>query len=106
MRCLFDHALFGLLQPIEPFRPIPLRSGLWSGWYAQEGRQHHHTMVLSFDAGVLSGHGSDELGPFFMIGEYSEERRVALWIKQYVGRHRVFYQGAIRDGALVGRWII
>lgn len=87
---------------------VQLPSGVWRGHYEQLRRHYAQEMTLEFADGVVRGDGRDGLGPFTAEGEYRvDEGEVRVgWVKTYDGAHSVLYLGALRDGALVGRWEI
>jgi hypothetical protein len=89
-------------------RPIMYPSGTWRGYWEQEvfGRQPMEGLTLCFADGVITGHGSDVIGPFVFRGNYEADGSVAL-TKQYLGRHRVHYQGVWDgEGTIHGIWSI
>ena len=83
-------------------------SGTWRGYWDQPafGRQPMGPLVLRFRNGQLEGEGRDIIGPFTFEGEYDESGAVRM-VKQYLGRHRVFYQGIYDgEGTIFGEWRI
>jgi hypothetical protein len=83
-------------------------SGAWRGYWEQEvwGRQPMGPLLLRFHDGVIDGEGRDIIGRFTFEGEYDEQGRIRL-VKQYVGRHQVFYQGVYDgEGTIFGDWHI
>jgi hypothetical protein len=62
---------------------------------------------LHFADGRVSGRGTDVVGPFTIAGEYETATGKVAWVKQYVGRHRVFYAGhPDGEGSILGTWTI
>jgi hypothetical protein len=85
-----------------------VHNGAWRGWWEQRslGRQLMDPLVLEFAAGVLRGSGRDCVGAFTLQGTYESNGSVS-FVKQYVGRHAVLYQGqSTGEGAIYGRWLI
>src|SRR4051794_34784171 len=83
-------------------------SGAWRGYWEQAGygRQPMHDLVLRFGGGQVEGSGRDCIGRFTFAGTYDDRGSVTL-VKQYVGRHRVQYQGTYDgEGTIYGRWSI
>jgi hypothetical protein len=80
----------------------------WSGWWEQSGlgRQRMRNLVLEFDdAGAIHGSGDDCIGPFTFHGQCRTDGTVSL-VKQYLGRHRVFYEGCNSGEGIFGTWQI
>ena len=63
-------------------------------------------LILEFRGGIISGEGSDGIGPFVIDGNYSESTLECSWIKTYVGRHSVSYSGYREGKGIWGTWII
>ena len=83
-------------------------SGSWRGYWEQAGfgRQAMHDLVLQFAGGQIMGAGRDCVGQFTFSGNYDDRGAVTL-VKQYLGRHRVHYQGNYDgEGTIFGRWSI
>ena len=83
-------------------------SGTWRGYWDQKafGRQPMGPLVLRFRDGHIEGEGRDIIGRFTFDGEYDETGAVRM-VKQYLGRHRVFYQGTYDgEGTIFGEWRI
>jgi hypothetical protein len=83
-------------------------SGLWNGYWEQPlwGRQPMHDFMLRFAGGVVEGEGHDVVGPFVVRGQYDDCGAV-VFIKQYVGKHAVRYEGVHDgEGTIHGRWSI
>jgi hypothetical protein len=83
-----------------------LSSGLWNGYYEQGGRQYPQQSRLEFADGIIRGDGRDDIGIFYIDGEYRfSQQGVRLgWIKTYDGAHSVLYVGQLRDIEIVGSW--
>lgn len=85
-------------------------SGEWSGFYleAKDGLSHRGWMhlYLSFGEGVIRGEGTDYVGPWVIFGNYDLNSRRVSWIKRYLRKHTVNYEGTIIDQGIVGKWNI
>lgn len=83
-------------------------SGKWVGFYTFGPRSDPYRMdlFLQFDGERMTGEGIDNIGRFTIDGHYSIETRKCGWIKQYVGRHRVDYDGVQGGKAIGGMWTI
>jgi hypothetical protein len=83
-------------------------SGPWTGFFLQywlPGR-HRTDLALACQNGVLTGTGSDRVGPYTVDGTYDPATGHCEWTKQYLGKHRVAYRG-INDGhGIWGVWEI
>jgi hypothetical protein len=63
-------------------------------------------LVLRFENGRIDGEGRDVIGPFTFEGEYDDGGAIRM-VKQYLGRHQVFYQGTYDgEGTIFGQWSI
>lgn len=81
-------------------------SGTWRGFWeqAQHGRQEMHAFELHFERGHIRGHGIDLIGGFTFRGTYDEAGHVRL-VKQYLGKHKVEYDGRPDgEGCFLGTW--
>jgi hypothetical protein len=83
-------------------------SGEWVGFYLYPGHARRFMMdlILEFRGGVMSGEGSDGIGPFVIDGTYSESSLECSWVKTYVGKHSVFYTGYREGKGIWGNWNI
>jgi hypothetical protein len=81
-------------------------SGEWTGYYVYSGSSRRHSMdlILEFRRGVISGEGTDDIGPFVIAGRYSESTLECSWAKTYVGRHTVKYTGFREGKGIWGTW--
>ena len=61
---------------------------------------------LAFANGLLSGDGSDDIGPFLIKGRYDPATAECYWTKSYLGRHDVFYRGFGGGKGIWGTWEI
>lgn len=83
-----------------------LPAGPWTGFYnygAGTGR-HRMDLVLSFANGLISGDGTDDVGPFLISGHYDGQGGECHWTKTYVGGHDVFYRGFHEGNGIWGLW--
>ena len=60
---------------------------------------------LDFSHDQVRGEGTDFVGPWQLSGNLPGDNRVR-WCKQYLGRHRVDYQGVISGQSIRGTWEI
>lgn len=84
-------------------------SGDWQGYWEQGiwGRQPMTPFHLNFSDGQVSGDGRDVVGRFVMTGQYDESTGKIHLIKQYIGKHQVFYVGTPDgEGCVHGTWHI
>jgi hypothetical protein len=84
-------------------------SGRWIGFWIQKhppvGRQSTE-LFLTFAAGVLDGEGRDRVGKYTVHGRYDLADGRCHWTKQYVGKHRVLYDGFNEGQGIWGTWTI
>ena len=83
-------------------------SGKWRAYWEQPiwGRQLMHDLVLRFRDGMVHGEGRDCIGRFTFQGRYERQGTIRM-VKQYIGRHRVLYEGTYDgEGTIFGRWSI
>jgi hypothetical protein len=82
-------------------------SGPWTGFYTySNGRRERMDLSLTFRLGVVTGSGTDPVGPFTIQGRYDPESNEIHWTKTYVGRHDVFYKGCRDNRGIWGTWQI
>jgi hypothetical protein len=83
-------------------------SGQWVGFYTYAGgnRKHLMDLILEFNNGVMTGEGADGIGLFVISGNYSAQSGECAWVKQYVGRHAVGYNGFREGKGIWGNWKI
>lgn len=84
-------------------------SGKWDGFWEQKefGRQSMSAFSLRFEGGTISGEGKDIVGPFVFHGLCEASTGKVSLVKQYLGRHRVHYQGEPDgEGCIFGTWNI
>lgn len=84
-------------------------SGKWAGFWEQAifGRQPMTEFELRFGPdGTVTGEGRDVIGRFTFSGRCTVDGMVRM-VKQYVGKHRVLYEGRhAGEGLIVGTWSI
>lgn len=89
---------------IEQYLP----TGEWRGFYLEWHRSDRGWMhlYLAFEAGRIVGEGTDYVGPWTAMGRYDVESGCCQWTKQYVGKHKVQYEGNGGPDGIRGRWRI
>ncbi len=63
-------------------------------------------LYLAFTDGKITGEGTDYIGPWNASGTYDVDTGVCRWIKQYLGKHQVHYQGKVGQQGIQGEWTI
>ena len=84
-------------------------SGMWCGFWDQQhlGRQPMKSFELRFDRGEVRGSGKDVVGKFTVEGTYDTLSGRILFIKRYIGKHQVMYEGEPDgEGKILGKWKI
>jgi len=84
-------------------------SGKWIGFFLQPALppgRHDMELLLTFRQGRLTGEGRDCVGQFVVQGTYELGSGRCEWIKQYVGRHAVYYRGYNEGKGIWGTWEI
>ena len=80
-------------------------SGPWTGFYNySNGRRERMDLSLTFKQGVVTGAGTDPVGPFTIQGKYDPETNDIHWTKTYPGRHDVSYRGCRDSRGIWGTW--
>ena len=80
-------------------------SGPWTGFYTYaNGHRDRMDLSLTFKQGVVTGSGTDPVGPFSIGGRYDPESNEIHWTKTYLGRHDVFYKGCRDNRGIWGTW--
>jgi hypothetical protein len=83
-------------------------SGPWTGFFLQPlvpGR-HQMELGLTFRQGSLVGQGRDLVGAFVVQGRYEVSDGRCTFIKGYLGKHSVNYQGYNEGKGIWGGWSI
>lgn len=55
---------------------------------------------------ILLGEGTDYVGPWNLAGTLDRSSRQVEWVKKYVRRHSVRYQGLGTERGIIGQWTI
>jgi hypothetical protein len=81
-------------------------SGEWVGYYKYATKPNllPMHMTLNFTDGRIQGAGIDKSSTFVIEGSYDQSGGRASWLKQYLGRHSVQYEGIFKDGEITGSW--
>ena len=82
-------------------------SGTWRGFWVQKehGRQEMEAFELHFRNGAITGQGVDMVGRFTFSGDYEVNTGKLTMTKQYLGKHRVYYEGQPDgEGCIGGTW--
>jgi hypothetical protein len=61
-------------------------------------------LSLEFGKGMITGDGTDDIGPFVVRGRYDPKSKECHWTKTYVGMHDVFYSGVRQGKGIHGTW--
>lgn len=80
-------------------------SGRWTGYWQQGTVQARMRLTLTFSGGVVSGEGSDPVGPFTFRGTYDVGSGRCDMVKHYQS-HRVRYTGDADEDGIRGQWEI
>ena len=92
----------------KPEKPQPeadprFPSGPWTGFWIQRGAGKQKMQVgFTFIDGGVSGEGRDVIGRFTFAGTYDLKTGRCVLAKQYLGAHRVDYDG-VNEGE--GMWL-
>jgi len=83
-------------------------SGPWTGFFLQKLGSGRHWMELhlTFRSGKITGDGRDWVGQFAITGRYSSQDGKCRWVKRYVGKHDVGYEGYNEGRGIWGLWNI
>lgn len=84
-------------------------SGQWDGFWEQAGfgRQQMTPFFLRFEGATITGEGKDIVGRFVLHGQCDAKNGRVRIVKQYVGKHRVMYEGEPDgEGCVFGTWRI
>ena len=81
-----------------------LPSGEWNGFYFEKHRPQRSWMhlYLEFKNDQIRGEGTDYVGPWHAEGRYDLDTSRCEWVKQYVGKHQVFYRGDFGSQGILG----
>lgn len=61
-------------------------------------------LILEFNAVRICGDGSDGIGSFAIQGYYDDKSMECSWVKAYIGRHSVEYNGYREGKGIWGTW--
>jgi len=95
-------------QPADLETDPSFPSGPWTGFFLQRlvpGR-HQMEIKITFRGGVLSGSGRDLVGTFSLQGRYELANGHCSFMKSYLGKHSVSYQGYNEGKGIWGTWEI
>jgi len=83
-------------------------SGPWTGFFLQKLGSGRHWMELNlmFRSGKITGDGRDWVGQFAITGRYSTQNGTCRWVKRYLGKHDVSYEGYNEGRGIWGLWNI
>ena len=96
-------------RPVEPETDPRFPSGRWVGFFIQKYMppgKHPTELFLTFAGGVLNGEGRDWVGQYTVHGRYDLADGRCRWVKQYVGKHDVHYDGYNEGQGIWGSWRI
>ena len=82
-----------------------LPSGEWEGFYCYGNSNEQHKMLieLSFEKGIVSGSGTDDVAPFSWSGKYDTSNMKISMVKTY-STHTIDYFGDIDENGIWGTW--
>ncbi len=82
--------------------------GEWVGYYTYKDKPARCPMHLTiqFVSERIRGAGIDNPGQFVIEGRYDPSTLQAQWVKRYVAKHSVKYQGEYRNGEIRGSWTL
>lgn len=91
---------------MESDRRLP--TGEWNGFFLENHQDQRGWMhlYLTFAEKKIKGEGTDYVGPWHANGEYDLSTGICSWVKSYLGKHPVTYQGTISENGIMGRWQI
>lgn len=81
-------------------------SGEWVGYYVyhKEPQKFLMDLILTFDRGVISGDGLDDVGLFSIEGHFNAAEGECVFQKHYQGMHSVEYKGYREGKGIWGTW--
>jgi hypothetical protein len=88
---------------------VKLESGNWTGFYLEPHNPNRGWMHLYLEfnpEGKLAGEGTDYVGPWQALGQVEQAARTVRWVKQYMGKHKVHYEGRVTERGIQGTWMI
>jgi hypothetical protein len=94
--------------PLDAETDSRFPSGKWLGFWTQDvlgaKLKPKQEMVLTFAKGEIHGEGRDLIGGFLIRGFYSVADGKCRWMKRYVGKHDVSYEGFNEGKGIWGTW--
>jgi hypothetical protein len=95
-------------RPIELETDPRFPSGRWTGFFLQRAIPGRHMMELqiTFSKGTLAGDGRDWVGLFILRGRYNLADGKCHWVKRYLQKHDVVYNGFNEGKGIWGVWEI
>lgn len=84
-------------------------SGRWTGFFLQPAfppGRHQMELHLTFRAGEMVGECRDFVGHSVIQGRYALADGKCFWIKHFLGKHDVFYNGFNEGKGIWGTWEI
>ena len=84
-------------------------SGKWAGFYLMPhtaNKRHPTELILNFFNGRMWGEGQDKVGKFIIEGKYTLDDGKARWLKTYIAKHTVHYDGYNEGKGIWGMWEI
>jgi hypothetical protein len=81
-------------------------SGKWVGFFLDKRLPGRHRMeiLLTFAGGRMTGEGRDRVGKFTFEGDYNVVDGKCMWVKKYLGKHAVRYNGFNEGKGIWGTW--
>jgi len=85
-----------------------LPTGQWHGFYLEshQPRRGWMHLYMEFSNEKIAGEGTDYVGPWNARGQYNSTTGMCTWVKQYLGKHQVHYQGLSGPNGIQGQWKI
>jgi hypothetical protein len=62
--------------------------------------------LLFSQDGRIIGDGADDVGAFLIHGAFDSATLAVRWTKEYVGQHRVEYEGLYNQRSIAGSWTL
>ncbi len=93
-------------QPTQGETDPRFPSGRWTGYFLQKliPGKHQMELLLTFRRGEIKGEGRDWVGAFIVRGRYNLADGRCHWVKRYLGKHDVFYEGFNEGKGIWGTW--
>eukprot|EP00727_Mastigamoeba_balamuthi_P012996 m51a1_g8319 hypothetical protein (810) ;mRNA; f:119496-123757 len=82
-------------------------SGTYSGAWYQGGSTGPFQLTIEGDSSTgIRGEGADSIGRFTVRGKYNESSEQVSFVKAYIGKHSLNYEGRGTPDGFRGRWVI